>query len=115
MITMGWKGVTCAVALGLPMAAQAEVACPGTLDVQQRAEPPSGWTASYAEQSPRLSGVTIFDGPPANRVILKYSKRKQSGNEMAMTWSFGDSPRSVYLQCSYERTTAQISSPLPPG
>jgi hypothetical protein len=115
MISIGWKLVACAAILGLPVAAQAEVACPGTLDVQQRADPPSGWMVDYSGQSPRLSGVTIFDGPPANRVSLKYSKRKQSGNEMVMTWNLADSPRSIYLQCSYERTTALISSPLPPG
>ena len=115
MPTIGWKCAACAALLGLPIAAQAEVACPDTLDVQQHAEPPKGWTVGYVEQSPRLSGVTIFDGPPANRVTLKYSRRKQSGSEMVMTWNLSDSPRSIYLQCSYERTTAQISSPLPPG
>ena len=46
--------------------ARAETGCPGTLDVQQRAEPPAGWSVSYSEQPPRLSGVTLYDGPPAN-------------------------------------------------
>ncbi len=110
-----WKCITCTALLLLSGAAKAEFACPDTLGVQQHAEPPAGWNVSYVEQSPRLSGVTIFDGPPANRVNLKYTKRQHTDKEMILTWDLGDSPRSFYLQCAYERTTAQISSPLPPG
>jgi hypothetical protein len=113
---IGWIGVSLTLGLlGLPAAALAEVTCPDTLSVQQRAEPPTGWVVNYVEQAPRLSGVTIFDGQPANRVSLKYSKRRQSNHELIVTWDLSDSPRSFYLQCSYERTTAQIASPLPPG
>jgi hypothetical protein len=110
-----WKCMTCAALLYLSGIAHAEFACPDTLSVQQRAEPPAGWSVNYTEQAPRLSGVIIFDGPPANRVSLKYTKRQQTDKEMILTWDLSDSPRSFYLQCSYERTTALIASPLPPG
>jgi hypothetical protein len=70
---------------------------------------------SYQETAPRLSAVTIFDGPPSNRVSLKYAKRRQTTRELILTWSLPDTPRTYYLQCGYERTSAQISSPLPPG
>ena len=96
-------------------AALAEVSCPDQLSVQQRAETPSGWSVSYQETAPRLSAVTIFDGPPSNRVSLKYAKRRQTMRELILTWSLPDTPRTYYLQCGYERTSAQISSPLPPG
>jgi hypothetical protein len=96
-------------------AARAEVSCPDQLSVQQRADPPSGWSVNYQETAPRLSAVTIFDGPPANRVSLKYDRRRQTGRELILTWKLPDTPRSYYLQCGYERTSAQISSPLPPG
>jgi hypothetical protein len=101
--------------LALVGSAGAEMSCPDTLSVQQRAEPPPGWSVSYAEQAPRLAGVTIFDGQPANRVSLKYNRRRQTAKELILVWDMGDSPRSYYLQCSYERSTAQIATPLPPG
>jgi hypothetical protein len=104
-----------AALLGLPMTGRTEMACPNTLGVNQHAEPPSGWTVTYGEQAPRLSGVTIFDGQPANRVSIKYNGRRQSDKELILTWDLGHNPRSFYLQCTYERTTAQITTALPPG
>jgi hypothetical protein len=115
MSTIGFNGIAAAVLLGLAAAGRAEVGCPDTLSVNQRAEPPAGWSVTYAEQAPRLSGVTIYDGQPANRVSIKYTNRKQSAKELVLVWDLGDNPRSFYLQCSYERSTAQIASALPPG
>jgi hypothetical protein len=96
-------------------AAGAEVSCPDRLSVQQQAQAPNGWVVSYSGIPPRLSGVTLFDGPPANRVSLKHNRRRQAQRELILTWTLRHSPRSHYLQCSYERTTASISMPLPPG
>jgi hypothetical protein len=96
-------------------AAGAEVSCPDRLSVQQQAQAPNGWAVSYSGIPPRLSGVTLFDGPPANRVSLKHNRRRQAQRELILTWTLRHSPRSHYLQCSYERTTASISMPLPPG
>jgi hypothetical protein len=96
-------------------AARAEFACPDQLDVQQRATPPAGWTVSYSEVPPRLAGVALFDGQPANKVALKYDRRKSTGRELTLIWLLRESPRSHYVQCTYERTTAQIVAPLPPG
>ena len=99
---------------GVP-AAHAEVACPDQLEVQQRAQVPSGWTVAYSEIPSRLAGVTLFDGPPANRVSLKFDRRRQTATELILIWVLRETLRSHYLQCSYERTTAQISVALPPG
>jgi len=115
MSTVGLQCVAALALLGLTVAVHAEVQCPDTLSVNQRAEPPTGWSVTYGEQAPRLSGVTIYDGRPANRVTIKYTNRRQSAKELILTWDLGDNPRSFYLQCSYERSTAQIASPLPPG
>jgi hypothetical protein len=109
------KRILAAALLGLAAAARAEMTCPDSLSVDQRADPPTGWNVTYGEQAPRLAGVTIFDGQPANRVSIKYSKRRQNDKELILTWDLGTSPRSFYLQCSYERTTAQIATALPPG
>jgi hypothetical protein len=85
------------------------------LEVQQRATVPEGWTASYSNEAPRLIGVSLFDGPPDNRAGMKYNYRRQIGRELHLTWTFIYSPRSHYLQCQYDRTSALITSPLPPG
>jgi hypothetical protein len=95
--------------------AWAEVSCPDQINVQQRAEVPAGWSVSYGKQAPRLAGVTLFDGPPSNRTSLKFDQRKLSARELTLVWILRDSPRSHYLQCSYERTTAVIAIALPPG
>jgi hypothetical protein len=104
-----------AVALLTAAAAHAEVACPGQLSVQQRAEAPAGWNVAYGEPPFRLAEVTLFDGPPAGRASLKYDERKQSARELTLVWKLRESPRSHYLQCAYERTAAVISMALPPG
>ena len=93
----------------------AETSCPASLSVRQSAEPPAGWTVMMAETPPRLAAVTLFDGQPANHVALKASKRQHSGTESRMTWMLPQTPRSIYLQCGYERTAALIAMPLPPG
>ena len=104
-----------AALLAVNVTARAEVQCPDTLSVSQRADPPTGWSVTYAEQAPRLSGVTIYDGQPANRATIKYTNRRQSAKELILVWDLGDNPRSFYLQCSYERSSAQIATALPPG
>jgi hypothetical protein len=104
-----------ACVFALPVCVRAEIACPDTLPVQQRAEVPQGWSVNYSDQPPRLSGVTIFDGPPSNRASVKHNLRTQQGKEVQLRWNLIYSPRSHYLQCSYERTTAQIATPLPAG
>ena len=101
--------------LGGADVARAEVGCPDQLHVEQRAQAPSGWSIGYSDIGPRLSGITLFDGPPANRSSLKYDRRRQTATELILTWILRDSPRSHYLLCSYERTTAQINIALPPG
>ncbi|HTS54925.1 MAG TPA: STY0301 family protein [Burkholderiales bacterium] len=115
MNSMHLRCMAAAALLTLPVAGRAEIACPDTLSVDQRADPPSGWSVAYGEQAPRLSGVTIFDGQPANRVSIKYNHRRQNDKESILSWDLGTNPRSFYLQCSYERTTAQIATALPPG
>ncbi|HZP85584.1 MAG TPA: STY0301 family protein [Burkholderiales bacterium] len=94
---------------------RADISCPDRLAVRQQAEAPSGWSASYSEIPPRLAGVALFDGPPANKVGLKHDQRKQSGRDLMLIWNLRESPRSHYVQCNYERTTATIATALPPG
>ena len=95
--------------------ARADVGCPDRLAVEQKADAPPNWSVGYSEVPPRLAGVTFFDGPPANGVSLKFDRSKRTGRELVLTWNLKESPRNLYLQCSYERTTATISTALPRG
>ena len=111
-------GARGAAVLALALAAvpaRADFSCPDQLEVRQSATPPAGWTVSYSEVPPRLSGVMIFDGQPSNKASLKYDRRKSTAKELILIWTLRDSPRSHYVQCTYERTTAIITSALPPG
>jgi hypothetical protein len=110
-----WAGVCTILAAMSVGTARADFSCPDQLDVQQRAAPPHGWAVNYSEVPPRLSGVTLFDGQPSNKVALKYDQRKSTARELILMWTLRETPRSHYVQCSYERTTAQIAAPLPPG
>jgi hypothetical protein len=115
MVKAGVAGALVAAGLCVPQIGRAEVSCPDQLEVAQQAQAPAGWAVSYAGTAPRLSGTKLFDGPPSNRVSLKHDRRKQTARELILTWRLRESPRSHYLQCSYERTTASLSMPLPPG
>jgi len=108
--------ITTALLLALAIPAQAEVACPDSLVVQQQAVPPSeDWTAIYSDPPLRLTGVTIFNGPPSqNRKVRPFSTRSTQG-ELRIVWRLPDSPRNFHLLCTYERTSANLVTVLPPG
>ncbi|HKQ26741.1 MAG TPA: STY0301 family protein [Burkholderiales bacterium] len=95
---------------------QAEVMCPDSLDVQQQAVTPSeDWTVTYSEAPLRLTGVTVFDGPPSqNRKVKPYSAISKQG-ELRISWRLPESRRNFHLMCTYERTTANLVTVLPPG
>ena len=101
-------------ALALPV--QAEVLCPDSLDVQQQAAiPGADWQVSYTEPPLRLTGVTIYDGPPSqNHKVRPYSVKSTKG-ELRVSWRLPESKRNFHLTCSYERTTASLVGLLPPG
>lgn len=102
--------------LALAVPAQAEVLCPDSLEVQQQATPPgSDWTVSHTEPPLRLTGVTIYDGPPSQNHKVKPYSVKSTGGELRVSWRFPQSKRNFYLSCSYERTTASLTALLPPG
>ncbi len=73
--------VVAAAAALLAFNVRAEVACPDSLEVQQRAVMPSeDWTAIYTDPPLRLTGVTIFNGPPSqNRKVKPFSTRSTQG------------------------------------
>jgi hypothetical protein len=101
------------VALALP--AQAEVLCPDSIEVNQQVNVSSEWVVSYTEPPLRLTGMTIYDGPPSqNHKIKPYSVKSTKG-ELRVSWRLPLSKRNFHLSCSYERTTASLTALLPPG
>lgn len=106
----------CFIILALLAAtSRAEVLCPDSLEVEQQAIVNGDWTVSYTNPPLRLTGVTIYDGPPSqNHKVKPYSVRSTKG-ELRVSWRLPQSRRNFYLNCSYERTTASLVGLLPPG
>ena len=95
--------------------AAAEVICPDSIEVKQEATIAGNWTVTYTDPPLRLTGVSIYDGPPSqNRPIKPYSTKTTKG-ELQVSWRLPESKRNFHLSCSYERTTASLNALLPPG
>jgi len=115
------KGITLSlIVLGCVIAApglvRAEATCPPTVAVAQSASAPDPtWTVTYSGYSTALSGVTIFDGPPASQASLMPDSEEKTSYSVFQTWKLGSSNNGYWLQCNYANTTAQISQQLPTG
>ena len=106
------------VALAFALAAttaRAEVLCPDSLEVNQQATVAGDWTVSYTDPPLRLTGVTIYDGPPSQNHKIKPFSVKSTKGELRVSWRLPESKRNFHLACSYERTTASLTALLPPG
>ena len=94
--------------------AQAESACPSKIAVEQKALAPApDWAVSYSGYETAISGVAIFEGPPAEQASLVPDDQKTVGDNVVQTWRLPKSDRGYWLQCNYANTTAQISRRLP--
>ncbi len=99
----------------LALPAQAEVLCPDSLDVHQQASVAGDWSVIYSDPPLRLTGIIIYDGPPSqNHPIKPYTVRAVKG-ELQISWHLPTSKRNFHLACAYERTTASLTTVLPPG
>jgi hypothetical protein len=112
-ILLGLIALVCAIAPNLVCAA---ATCPSSIAVAQSASAPDpSWTVTYSGYTTALSGVTIFDGPPANQASLLPDSEEKTSYSVFQTWKLGSSNNGYWLQCNYANTTAQISQQLPPG
>ena len=103
------------IAVGMAaFAARAEVLCPDTIAVNQQATIAGDWTVSYTDPPLRLTGVTIYDGPPSQNHKIKPFSVKSTRGELRVSWRLPESKRNFHLNCSYERTTASLTALLPP-
>ena len=78
---------------------QAQVACPATIQVSQRVmTPPAGWSVdATTTQTHKLSGATLYDGPPKEQASLVPDSRLPDKS----TWLLRPNPRGYYLECRY--------------
>jgi hypothetical protein len=91
------------------------VSCPATISArQQLATPVTGWTAMEDDTPHNLSGITFYDGPPAEKASLVYDRITHGKTEQVATWTFAaQKERPIWLACSYAGTSIQLTKTLP--
>ncbi len=98
---------------GICLAAD-ETWCPGAIEVDQKAVPPSPeWGVSYSSQPHQLEMVTFFSGAPEENASLVYDKKTKTRGGWVGTWNFPKDDRGYWMRCSYAGTRAELSRRLP--
>jgi hypothetical protein len=95
------------------VAADAQVACPPNISVEQKAAAPNEWSVDYSKAQAALSSATIFEGPPEELASLKYDDERSTKDEVIQTWELPVSERGYWIVCGYTNTTAQLRRKLP--
>jgi hypothetical protein len=95
------------------VAANAQVACPPNIKVEQKAVAPSDWSVDYSKKAAALSSATIFDGPPQEQASLKYDDERTTKDEIIQTWALPASDRGYWIECGYTNTAALLRRKLP--
>jgi hypothetical protein len=94
-------------------AAHAQVVCPPSVAVEQKAATPNEWSVEYSKQPAELAAVTIFDGPPEQMASLKYDDERTTKSEIIQTWKLPPSDRGYWMVCGYSNTTTLLRRKLP--
>lgn len=90
--------VVAAAATLLALNVRAEVICPDSLEVNQQAITPSeDWSATYTDPPLRLTGVTVFDGPPSQKHKVKPFSTRSTQGELRIVWRLPASRRNFHL------------------
>jgi len=91
------------------------IKCPATISArQQLSSQIPGWTTMEDDTPHNLSGITFFDGPPADKASLVYDRITHGKTEQVATWTFAaQKERPIWLACSYARTSIELTKALP--
>lgn len=103
----------CTLAMIPAAATLADVSCPQTISVEQKATAPNDWSVDYFKTSAELSSITIFDGPPEEQASLKYDDERSTKAEIVQTWDLATNERGYWIVCGYAHTTAELRRKLP--
>jgi len=93
--------------------ANAQVACPPNISVEQKAAAPNDWSLEYSKNPAALSSATIFDGPPEEQASLKFDDERTTSDEIIQTWALPASDRGYWIVCGYTNTSALLRRKLP--
>jgi hypothetical protein len=93
------------------------ITCPETISTRQELTAPvPGWTPMQDDTPHSLSGITFYDGPPAEKASLVYDQITPGKSEQIATWRFApQTGRRIWLACSYAGTAIQLTKGLPPN
>jgi hypothetical protein len=111
IVTTTWFTAALLASFGCA-AANAQVACPLNIKVEQKAVAPSEWSVDYSKNAAALSSVTIFDGPPQEQASLKYDDERTTTDQIIQTWDLPASDRGYWIECGYTNTWALLRRKL---
>jgi len=99
------------------LAPQSVAQCPASIAVEQRL---SGrvdpWTVGIDSATPRLAGVTFYDGPPRELASPVNDEAAETKDTWTGIWRFAQSAgREYWVACSYSHTNVVLSRRLPTG
>ncbi len=88
--------------------------CPVTLTVAESVTAPPNYEGVASKMSHAFAGVSLFDGPPAERALLAPDAEKAKGARLTARWTFPSTrTRTLSLVCHYADTSATLSRPVP--
>jgi|HubBroStandDraft_1064217.scaffolds.fasta_scaffold00152_22 hypothetical protein len=112
-------GLTLAAILAAgPAAAADKITCPAEIKAVAAAlaAPVEGWTARNDPVPTQLSGVTFYEGAPADGGSLAPDDEKRTKSKITSTWKLGAlGPGPYWLGCRYAATTLTLERRLPAG
>jgi len=93
------------VAISADYASAAEFICPANESlsaVQGGDELPAGWSLGFRAGPIRLTGASVFDGPPVELASLVPDHQTGKGAHTRATWKFeGEFPKGKWISCDY--------------
>lgn len=98
--------------------ASAELSCPPTVVVSQKAAPPPpGWDVKN-DEAMRIDvlGITFYLGPPSEMASLHPREHNTVGKKYVSTWSLYKKKISgieLWMECSYTHTNVVLSKRVP--
>ncbi len=102
---------------GKSYAGQGGVQCPASIHVEQRFTGRAGpWDVGSDTGAPQLSGVTFYDGPPAEMASLVNDTAAETEDTWTAVWQLSqDAGKGYWVACTYTHTNIGLSRRLPSG